>query len=391
MNRRVCSIALRSIVGWLLLGSLVSCGPRQEDGGAGGGGAGLAGSGGSVGMAGEAGATTGGSVVGTGGTSGDLGFDSVIGCPASRWPDTATLTILPDTDASFSKVSGNGKVVAGQVGRATMRWTPQSGFETVDGLQYRVSSLNCDGSVLATADTSGGSYRHRLGEEPEQIIPAGDYYRPEPLSMTPDGEMVVGHLIGGVDIGPHPVRWTAATGLERITAMENTLALQVAPDAGSVLGVDTLQIFSFDFGGTKQFVQGWVPSDGQHTSSIVVSADARTYFFNASTDYHSLWIDSVREGINCPSVRCSPIAISGTGKVVVVTGPTRPEVGAPWATFVWTAQHGFRTLNDLLSQYGAPAPGIVFANDVSDDGQVFAGWVDGVGAFYATLPRAAYD
>jgi hypothetical protein len=391
MNRRVCSIALRSIVGWLLLGSLVSCGPRQEDGGAGGGGAGLAGSGGSVGMAGEAGATTGGSVVGTGGTSGDLGFDSVIGCPASRWPDTATLTILPDTDASFSKVSGNGKVVAGQVGRATMRWTPQSGFEPVDGLQYRVSSLNCDGSVLATADTSGGSYRHRLGEEPEQIIPAGDYYRPEPLSMTPDGEMVVGHLIGGVDIGPHPVRWTAATGLERITAMENTLALQVAPDAGSVLGVDTLQIFSFDFGGTKQFVQGWVPSDGQHTSSIVVSADARTYFFNASTDYHSLWIDSVREGINCPSVRCWPIAISGTGKVVVVTGPTRPEVGAPWATFVWTAQHGFRTLNDLLSQYGAPAPGIVFANDVSDDGQVFAGWVDGVGAFYATLPRAAYD
>jgi hypothetical protein len=255
-----------------------------------------------------------------------------------------------------------------------MRWTPQSGFETVDGLQYRVSSLNCDGSVLATADTSGGSYRHRLGEEPEQIIPAGDYYRPEPLSMTPDGEMVVGHLIGGVDIGPHPVRWTAATGLERITAMENTLALQVAPDAGSVLGVDTLQIFSFDFGGTKQFVQGWVPSDGQHTSSIVVSADARTYFFNASTDYHSLWIDSVREGINCPSVRCWPIAISGTGKVVVVRGPTRPEVGAPWATFVWTAQHGFRTLND-----------------VSDDGQVFAGWVDGVGAFYATLPRAAYD
>jgi len=349
-------------------------------------------------MAGEAGATSGGSVVGgiggggdSGGDGGELGFDSVIGCRASRWPDTATLTLLPDIDASFSKVSGNGKVVAGQVGRTTMRWRPQSAFETVDGLQYRVSSLNCDGSVLATADTSGGSYRHRLGEEPEQIIPAGDYYKPEPLSMTPDGEMVVGHLIGGVDIGPHPVRWTAATGLERITAMENALALQVSPDAGSVLGVDALQIFSFDFGGTKQFVQGWVPSDGQHTSSIVVSADARTYFFNASTDFHSLWVDSVREEILCPSVRCWPIAISGTGKVLVVRGPTGPEVAAPSATFVWTARHGFRTLNDLLSQYGAPAPGIVFASDVSDDGQVFAGYVDGVGPFYATLPRAAYD
>lgn len=409
--------ASRNIVCLLLLGGAVSCGPHHHDGGNAGsagndagaatggsvdeGGTGgsvdAGGNGGTENSAGTAGSVSAGGNGGSGNAGGRLGYDSVIGCAAARYPDAASLTLLPtDSDVSAARLSGDGKVVGGQLGGTTMRWRPLSGFETLPGLQYRVSTLNCDGSVLLTADTSGGSFRHRVGQAPEQIIPSGDYYQPEPLSVTPDGNVVVGHLIGGVDIGPHPVRWTAATGLQRISPLENTLALRVAPDAGSVVGLDPLQIFRFDFGATKEFVQAWVPSDGQHTSSILVSADTRTYFFNASPDFHSLWVDSIRQEVECPSVRCSPIAISGTGKVLVSVGPTGPAVGAPWATFVWTAQHGFRTLNDLMSDYGAPAAGTLFASAVSDDGQVFTGYIDNpIGApyqaFYAVLPRAAYD
>jgi len=400
MTCLVCSTSSRHVVAALLLGTLMGCGPRYVDGS--GGSAGLSGSGGDRATE-TAGAGGSGETAGAGGSDdsgsagGRVGYDSVIGCPAARWPDAASLTLLPtDSEVSAWRLSGDGRVVGGRLGGTTMRWRPRSGFETLEGLRYEVTSLSCDGSVLLTADTSGGSYRHRVGEAPEQIIPSGDYYQPEPLSMTPDGDVVVGHLIGTTDVGPHPVRWTAETGLLSITPLENTLALRVSPDASWVVGLDPLQIFRFTFGGTKQILQSWVPTDGQNTTPILVSTDARTYFFNGSPDFHSLFIDSIRQEVACPSVRCQPIAISGTGKVLVVVGPTGSAVAAPWATFIWTAQHGFRTLNELMSEHGAPAPGILFANDVSDDGQVFTGYMDNpIGApyqaFYATLPPSAYD
>jgi hypothetical protein len=359
--------------------------------------------GGASGASGSVSAGTGGTAGSSGsGGSGDggrLGYDSVIGCPAPRYADDARLTLVPaQPEISLAKLSGDGRVVGGQVESfgSTFRWRPESGIEAVEGLRYGVSNLSCDGSVLLTADTSGGSWRHRVGEEAQQVIPGGDYFQPQPLSLTPDGSVVVGHLVGYADLGPHPVRWTAATGLEPITALDNTLVQGVAPDGNTVLGLDLLRIFRFTLGGTKEFVQGWVPSDGYSVTRLVVSANAQTYVFNATPTYRSLFVDSIRSEVDCPSVRCEPIALSGTGKVLMARGPIGPEIGAPWVTFVWTARHGFRTLDDLMSELGAPAPGVLLADDMSDDGQVFTGFMTEAGGaphrkFYAVLPPAAYD
>lgn len=399
------------MIGCALLGVLAGCGPRHDDGGGGSGpggaatagsgadagaGAGAAGNGGSGAVGGGAGASTGGGEAGVGG--GSLGYDSVIGCPAARYADEAKLTLLPmEPEFSAAKVSGDGRVVGGQFDNfgPTARWRPEGGVEPVEGLSYRLSDLSCDGSVLLTSEAGSGVWRHREGEAPQPII-QGDSYQYEPVSMTPDGNVVVGHLIGFTDLGPHPMRWTAETGPELIAPLDNTLVQRIAPDGVSMLGLDLIRIFRFTLGGTKEFVQGWVPSNGQATTPLFVSANAQTYVFNATPDYRSFFVDSVRQEVDCPSTRCEPIAISGTGKVVVVRGPTGPEIGAPWATFVWTARHGIRTLNALMAEQGAPAPGILFANDMSDDGQVFTGWMENpVGApnqkFYAVLPRAAYD
>lgn len=334
-----------------------------------------------------------------GGSGGRLGYDSVIGCTPGRYADQATLTLLPaEPEILAQKLSGDGRVIAGQVANfgPTFRWRPQGGVEAVDGLRYGVSNVNCDGSVLVTADTSGGSWRHRIGEEPEQVIPGGDYFQPGPVSLTPDGAVVVGHLVGGADLGPHVVRWTAATGLERIAPLENTLVQGVTPDGNTVLGVDVLRIFRFTLGGTKEFVQGWVPSNGYGITGLNVASNGQTYVFSATPTSSALLVDSIRGIVDCPSVSCWPVAISSTGKVVIAVGPTGPEVGAPWATFVWTARHGFRTLNALLSEFGAPSSSTLLADDMSDDGQVFTGYTDDSSdaphrQFYATLPPAAYD
>jgi hypothetical protein len=417
------SNSVHGVVAWLVLGTVVGCGPHHHDGG------GTAGAGGSIGAAGsdeggEGGSVsagtgggagtsgTGGAAAGTGGgggagTSGAggeggggggrLGYDAVIGCAAPRYADRASLTVVPAQPEIYARrLSGDGKVVGGQAGSfgPTFRWRPPSGIEQVEGLRYDVNNVSCDGSVLLTAESSSGVWRHRVGEEAEQVIPGGDYFLPKPLSLTPDGEVVVGHLAGYADLGPHPVRWTRASGLEPIPTLDNTLVQSVTPDGNTVLGIDVLRIFRFTWGETKQFVQGWVPSDGFSIRNLTVSGNGETYVFNASR--HSLLIDSIRQEVDCPSVSCEPIALSGTGKVLMLVGPTGPAVDAPWATFVWTARHGFRSLNDLMSEHGAPPPGTLFANDMSDDGQVFTGYMTNpVGApfeqFYAVLPPEAYD
>jgi len=263
----------------------------------------------------------------------------------------------------------------------------------VEGLEQRVASLSCDGSVLVTAEP-GGAWRHVLGSTPERLPFEGGLQAP--LSMTPDGSVVVANASNYADPGPHPTRWTAGTGAQAVESIDNTLVYQVAPDGVTLLGLDALQIFRFRLGGEKERVQAVYPNTGTTPPDIFVSTNAQTYAFNWTDERDTVFVSRYGYEISCPSVYCTPVAISSTGKVVLVTGPIAPEIGAPWASFVWTEAHGYRRLDELLAEYGAPTSGEVIAADMSDDGQAIIGYIqdDPNGPhpkFHAVLPPAAYD
>jgi hypothetical protein len=228
------------------------------------------------------------------------------------------------------------------------------------------------------------------------VLPGDGYYWPEPLSLTPDGSVIVGHLIGTNDPGPHPMRWTAATGAQLIEPLDNTLVYHVDPDGRTVLGLDVLQIFRFTLGGTKQLVQARVPPAGQITPRMLVSADGRSYTFNWDDDYDSFYARAVLGEVPCPGAPCTPVAISGTGKVMLVVSRTGPAPSDGSQTYVWTEAHGLRALNALMIEHGVTPPGTLFANAMSEDGQAFAGYMDNPNgapsaSFYATLPPSAYE
>jgi hypothetical protein len=382
------------------------CGPRHDGGGEGGT-AGVAGSGGvagtdaagSGGAAGTGAAGSGGAagtgaagsgVAGEGGAAEIPGYDEVIGCPAETWPDVATFTILGSMEDRFFpfSLSGDGRVIGGQYDGAAARWTQAEGFVPSDNVYPHL--LSCTGEFAVGSSTNAGVYRQSVSHGVEYLFGApGDGVNP--LSVSPDGAVVVGNLDNiEENPGPFPVRWTAAGGAQQLDALQNALVYHTNADGTSLLGADVLHVFRWGAQAGKTVLLQQTPRAFDGPAIMPVSADGHVYAFTQNTTLDSFVV--AREGtatlVYCPSI-CAPVDVSGTGKVVLLWGDG-PQL--------WTADKGFLDLAAVLQQFGADTQGRSLSVDsISDDGQVIIGLAADPNnsvdyqAFYATLPRAAYE
>jgi hypothetical protein len=391
-----CALALLSVVG---------CGPHHDDGGTGGAGAsGTAATAGSAGQAGSGGVGSGGSanagaggVAGTGGAppNGQGDYDEVIGCGAVSWPVAATFTVLGSMNDRFfpSSLSGDGRVIGGQHDSTPVRWSASSGFIPIADVDGAPIELSCNGDVAAVRAFSDGIYRESAAEGLEYLFGSADTSA-SPLSLSPDGSTIVGNLDTQENPGPFPVRWTRATGSEPIEPLRNSLVYHTSPDGQSFVGADVLHVYRFQPGLGKMVLFNHAPLAFDGPATMPVSADGSAFAFSTHTTLDSMLVvrGDLTENVNCPVVPCAPIVLSGTGKALLIW------VGGAGGSFIWTREHGFRSLGELLQQFGADTQGrIVSAQQMSDDAQAFTGTaadpnnpLDYQG-FYATLPAAAYE
>ncbi len=379
--------------------TLVACGSVVEPGGSGGS-AGAAGATGTSGAAGPAGAATGGSAVGggsgsfagEGGAASQPGYDRVMGCSAIS--HTATVVFYePAALFRTTAISADGRVVAGHLANA-LSWTVEAGLQvlsTESNLLPR--ELSCDGSValLHHPDTHS-VWRVRRGEAAQQIVPESGQTS-TPFALSPDGGTVVATLDGGGDLGPRPMIWTEPGALQTLEPLVNTLVHRVG-DAGKwVVGRDVRRLYRYELGVGK--TEPWPsldPSSGGLFEPIV-SGDGRAYAWREDS---SSAFRVVRNGEQvrapCPNGYCFPVDISGTGKVVAVY-----DVAGSWPRTLLFTDGGFKDLQALLEQNGVSLGARTLeVTAMSDDGQAFTGRSYDTEtfeekAFYATLPRAAYE
>jgi hypothetical protein len=390
---------------WVLAASsfISGCGPHHHDGGSGGSAgegasAGEAGSssGGIAGSGGVAGSGTAGvgGAAGAGGTEGQLGYDIVVGCPAATWPAVATFTVIESPSGRFipSKLSGDGRVVGGALGPEAMRWRPGAGFNQMNLLEGIPRAMSCDGSVAAVY--AGGGVWHDTETDGARYIFGYGSARVDEVNISPDGSVITGNLVGSEDEpGPAPVRWTWGVGAQVLGSLVNSIVYHVSPDGQALLGADILQVYRWSEASGKRIFFWQAPLGFDGPPIMPVSADGNVIAFTSRSTLTSMLLFTPERGaslLECPGELCAPISVSGTGKVVLL-----------WSTesqsLVWTEKHGFRSLTQLVQEYGGDTQGYgLSAHDMSDDGQVFTGLTtDGTGTtgngFYVTLPAAAYE
>lgn len=391
MTSRLCAGALL----------LVACGGVADPGGSGGtsssaGAAGATAGGGATdaGASGAAGADAAGADAGgTGGAEPQPGYDRVIGCSAIE--HTARVVFFePETFFRTSAISGDGRVVAGYFAEASS-WSVEAGLELLGAeVNRQPQALSCDGSVaLLYEPETHAVERVQRGEAAQEVMPASEQTS-TPLALSPDGGAIVVTLDGGADLGPRPTLWTRALGVQLLEPLVNTLVYRVANDARWLVGRDVRRLYRYEPGVGK--TEPWPAFDvsaGLAASEPIVSADGNAY----------AWADATSSGFRvqrngeqvrapCPSGYCFPVAISGTGKVVAVY-----EAYGSWPRTLLLTENGFQNLQELLERHGAPLGARTLqVTAMSDDGQAFTGRSYDTEtfeerAFYATLPRAAYE
>ncbi|MDF3071245.1 MAG: hypothetical protein K0R38_6846, partial [Polyangiaceae bacterium] len=387
--------------------ALVSCGGVVDPGGGGTAGSGggatggtaVAGSGTNAGGAsgadgGGAGGGGAGGTAGSGGTDPQQGYDDVIGCPSVA--HTASLVVW-DRQVSFfrtSSISGDGLVVAGEYFSSAAVWTAESGLEPLNTEpRLEAEELSCNGSVVLfhQLDTESVSRLVR-GRQLEQLIPESARTT-APVSLSPDGATVIVNFDSATNVGPRPARWTAGGGLESLPPLLNTIVYGVGDRSEWMIGADARHIFRYRPSDGKTKAGPWYTPAYGGPPKLIVSADGNAYTY--STDQFSsvgVVINGGSVHVGCPDGFCYPVDISGTGKVVAVTG-TRGS----WPRALLFSDTRFLDLQELLEENGIPLGARTLEiTAMSDDGQAFTGRSYDTETFeerpfYATLPKAAYE
>ncbi len=363
MTSRLCACAL----------ALVSCGGVVDPDGSGG--AAGTGAGGSSGVG------------GAGGAAPQLGYDQVIGCASRSY--SASVVFWSPLESFFrtSAISGDGRVVAGNYYGAAAVWTAEAGLLAL-GTENNVlpEELSCDGSVSLLRHPETNAVWHAAPSGAAEIIPESS--EAAPLALSPDGEVAVAN-----GAGPRPVRWTQSTGVEALDSLLNTLIYRVSNDSQWLVGADIRQLFRFEPGLGKTATWAWPANLSGFPPETLVSADGSTATIRESPSDSFLVVrDGQAVTVPCPNDYCFPVDISGTGKVVAVY-----DGYGSWPRTLLFTDRGFKNLQELLEQFGAPLGARTLeVTAMSNDGQAFTGRSYDTEtfeerAFYATLPRAAYE
>jgi uncharacterized membrane protein len=175
------------------------------------------------------------------------------GSEATRWTERdgkVTLGDLPGGiyNSAAHAVSAHGEVIVGTAstfsgGSSAARWTTQGGLESLEGdVDTYANGISADGRVVIGQGFRCGVVWEQ-GFAPTDIgdLPGGGNSS-FALAVSADGTTVVGY--SGTNIGGEAIRWTRATGIERIDlapgGVQHSQAVDVTANGSLILGQATI-------------------------------------------------------------------------------------------------------------------------------------------------------
>jgi len=366
------------------------------------------------GAGGEAGEGLGGTA-GEGGSSGAPTIDPVLGCNAEAWPAAASLELLPHPEFADSlglemvrAISADGAVLAGDyriteldviddiAGRRPIVFRSNA-WELVDEAAGGIATVvDCDGSTIAGRLDDHRAFIKTSGSSLVTITPEGAYWSAEPEDSSADGNRIVGNLrysdVRANQGATNPVVWTASG---EPTFWKDWTDLGPPSDTTEPRSLFHVRFDGLLFAGGTNVCWNAPPclaadnlfvSTGPDNETVyegapwsVASADLSTFsgwlynpiFTNDLRAVHVFRPPARHDVIPCLDGSCWAVALSSRGNVLLVNFVTNTAGSA----HIWTAQHGFRSLADLLALDGinVPLSMRLTAVDMSDDGRVITG------------------
>jgi probable HAF family extracellular repeat protein len=342
----------------------------------------------------------------------------VILCLVASQPASAAsfqgLGDLPGgaTSSFARRVSADGKVVVGESnsehsdlfddGPEAFRWTAGTGIVGLGVIgpivfdheqSSSASGVSQDGSLVVGLysddhpDATPFRWTASTG-----MVDAGLPARTQVTDLSDNGEVIVGDL--PTPAGNRAMRWTSTTGAVALPdfpgSTGSTTATGVSADGSVVVGY--LQEGSgapFYWTESAGVVPLAIPAGAVRAFAKGVSADGTTIVGSAyygNRNEAVVW--KVGGGLNVlddfGGTNDEALAASADGSVVV--GHADPLLGFDSGAFIWDAQHGTRSIYDVLKSAGINMNGwrLETATDVSADGLTIVG----VGVNPAGFPEA---
>lgn len=364
---------------------------------------------------------------GSGGESGNApGIqEPVLGCAAGVWPESAALQLLPPPALSgklgetVNDLSADGEVLVGNYHtRRTagddrvflpVAWSEATGWYPIGDLSTGSATVsNCNGSVVAGVVNSRMAFI-AAGGRIDTFIGEGGSFGPVPRAISADGSVVAGNMESPVSLTP--LVWKHGV-MRFVETPEARTFLHLSFDGAVIAGrTDTCLAGEPCTAPASLFIAPF-PEPGYAEAlydgpSRIMSADGSTFADDASgaaygVAGHVLRLFRPATGeltiIPCPeSLMCHPVALSSRGAIVLGNTMFTEYAGTP---FVWTAQHGVRSLWDLGAAYHPTwEPVDIRGIDLSDDGRVIVGSWETllqsgnyvVSIFRLVLPHRVYE
>jgi len=185
---------------------------------------------------------------------------------AYRWTKSGgaqDLGTMGGASASANGVSADGSVIVGTIGEGrygerAVRWTQSGGVQdlgTMGGMSASANSISADGSVIVGAfegHSNGGffgisEFRHGFrwtesgGAQDLGDLGRGGNQLPSDISVSADGSVIVGVIVGGISdtngkFGWRAFRWTQSGGMQDLGIMGGAWVKGVSADGSVIVG-----------------------------------------------------------------------------------------------------------------------------------------------------------
>jgi hypothetical protein len=297
---------------------------------------------------------------------------------------------VPGGGATIAGLNGDGTLVLASpqvtLGTEALLYAPD-GTATATGLHPAPVFLSANGSVFGVSPVGSGTQLMRRQPNEQPTLLGTVPQTPDFIQLsaaTPDGSMVVGHSADN-----QPFRWTLAGGL--------VLGLDGLPETADGATIAALSRGGEAFAGitTRGYgrvsVYRWTPAGGvvelspaltlntpgADPNRMALSDDGSVLAFSGDTDPASRdfgafrWTEATGAVALTPGIQSVGSLMSGDGSVVVGSTFDIEEYRA----FVWTEQHGARSIRSVLEAAGVDFSGwtIDAPSAISRDGKVVAG------------------
>ncbi|MBN1488622.1 MAG: PEP-CTERM sorting domain-containing protein [Phycisphaerae bacterium] len=280
--------------------------------------------------------------------------------PAYQWSEVGGTTLLgaiPDGHSTFAwGASANGSVIAGSGSTDGFRWTASQGFETYTsqlGQPFWAYGVTGDGTTVVGRTLVGGLEVAATVSAAGSLSVLGDLpggrTEAKARGVSMDGGVIVGYGVSedaealGFS-GYEAFRWTSEQGM---------------------IGLGSLPGDRYDT------VANAVSADGTVVVGLGTAADGAQEAFRWTADEGMTGLGRL-SAVAWAASRANDVSLDGS----VIVGSSTSDGYPGQEAFIWDAEHGMRSLFDVLSeQYGLDLTGwqLNEARGISDDGLTIVG------------------